>query len=87
MEADYHKKFIKAFEKLHPKIKSKFLERLEIFKVNPFSPVLNNHSVAPEYAGWRSIDITGDYRALFEMIDENAVKFMRIGTHSQLYKK
>jgi mRNA-degrading endonuclease YafQ of YafQ-DinJ toxin-antitoxin module len=37
------------------------------------------------YAGCNSIDITGDYRAIF--LDEgNIVTFVMIGSHSQLYK-
>lgn len=31
------------------------------------------------------IDVTGDYRVLFEPKNKDTVVFMRIGTHSELY--
>ncbi len=85
MVIEYEKQFGKAFKKLLPKIKEKFFERLEIFIKNKFDYILNNHSVDPVYPGCRSIDITGDYRAIF--VDEGSVvTFVTIGTHAQLYK-
>ncbi len=85
MQINYHKKFLKDFDRLNTKIQQKFFERLRIFSRNPFDAVLNNHAVDGVYPGWRSINITGDFRALYEIPSENAVKFMRIGTHSELY--
>ena len=50
-----------------------------------FHPLLHNHSVEPAYPNWRSINITGDYRALYEVLKEGSVVFMKIGTHADLY--
>lgn len=86
MVIDYHKSFLKTFDRLPEKIKDKFYERLRLFSLEPFHPLLNNHSVDSAYPGWRSINITGDYRALYELKNENIVVFMKIGTHSELYK-
>jgi addiction module RelE/StbE family toxin len=86
MKIDYHKKFIKDFNKLSPKLKQKFYDRLRIFSREQFYPLLNNHPVDVVYPGWRSINVTGDYRALYETQGEDLVKFMRIGTHSELYR-
>lgn len=66
------------------KIQDRFKERLDIFLANMFHPMLNNHSVEQTYPGWRSINITGDYRALYE-VKEHTIVFMKIGTHSELY--
>jgi len=85
MKIEYHKKFVKLFNKLPFKIQHKFYEKLRLFEQNPFTQILNNHSVEPAYPGWRSINVTGDYRALFEALTPNAVMFMKIGTHSELY--
>jgi addiction module RelE/StbE family toxin len=85
MRIDYHKKFLKSYDKLPPKIKSKFAIRLRFFSQEPFLPMLNNHSVESVYPGWRSINITGDYRALYEQKSKDLVVFMEIGTHSELY--
>lgn len=85
MKIEYHKKFIKLFNKSPRKIQLKFYEKLELFNQDPFNPILDNHSVDGVYPGWRSINITGDYRALFEPLSSYKVMFMKIGTHSELY--
>lgn len=84
MKIVYHRRFIKVFQKLPVKIQDKFPARLTLFQQNPFHPLLDNHSVEHAYPNWRSINITGDYRALFE-IQKDIIVFMKIGTHSELY--
>lgn len=79
------KKFDKQFAKLPNKIKELFYEKIIIFQTNPFHPVLNNHSVHYPYDGCRSINITNDIRSLYEPVD-NIALFIRIGSHSELYK-
>lgn len=86
MKIDYHRKFVKNFNKLPQKIKNKFYEKLRLFEQDSFNQILNNHSVGYIYPNWRSIDVTGDYRALFEPKNDDVVIFMKIGTHSELYK-
>jgi len=45
---------------------------------------LNNHSLSGEWRGYRSIDITGDIRAVYRI--ENEINlFVAIGSHNQLY--
>ena len=85
MEPILHKGFKKQFRKLPAKIQEQFFKRVNLFLENKFNPILNNHSVDSVSPGWRSINITGDYRALFEEKSENFVIFMKIGTHSELY--
>jgi addiction module RelE/StbE family toxin len=85
MEPVLHKRFKKQFKKLPQKVQRRFFERVELFLKDRFHPLLNNHSVDSAYPGWRSINITGDYRALYEPTTEDAIVFMKIGTHSELY--
>jgi addiction module RelE/StbE family toxin len=85
MNVRFHKKFEKKFAKLPKKIQDKFYTRLKIFTKNPYDSTLNNHPVDPEYPGWRSINITGDYRALFDIVSDDLIVFMIIGSHSELY--
>jgi mRNA-degrading endonuclease YafQ of YafQ-DinJ toxin-antitoxin module len=84
MKVIYHKKFNKKYAKLSPIVKQKFKERRNLFLNDPVNPLLRNHSVERAYPGCKSINITGDYRAIFR---ETAisVEFINIGTHSQLY--
>jgi addiction module RelE/StbE family toxin len=86
MKIDLHRNFKKKFKKLSPKIKRNYFERVELFLKDSFNPLLDNHSVGYIYPNWRSINITGDYRVLFEPKDDDGVIFMKIGTHSELYK-
>lgn len=85
MRIEFHKKFTKKFKKLPKKTQEKFYERLMIFEKNQFSEILNNHSLHNPYEGCRSINISGDIRALYEDRGEVAI-FIRIGSHSELYK-
>jgi len=77
--------FYKKFKKLSPKIQNQFFNRITLFKVNKSSPILNNHSVEKRFLDCRSINITGDYRAIFKEEKENIYIFVNIGTHSELY--
>ena len=86
MKINYHKKFYKNFDKLPVKIREKFYERLKIFSQNQFNPALNNHALVGKYKGFRSIDITGDLRAIFEPVDKDISLFIMVDTHSNLYK-
>jgi addiction module RelE/StbE family toxin len=70
--------------KLTPTLRKKIQERITIFSENPLHPILRNHSLKGKYKNYRSIDITGDMRALY-LQQETEVIFDIIGTHSQLY--
>jgi len=80
----FNKSFYKDYEKLPKKIQDKFWNRLEIFKENKTNKILNNHSVDKAFTNCRSINVTGDYRAIFKEYDDMVV-FVNIGTHSELY--
>lgn len=85
MNIEYSKKFDKAYRKLDSLIRKKSKERIKLFSENPFHPLLHNHSVDPPFTDARSINITGDYRAIFTREGENQFLFINIGTHSELY--
>ena len=79
------KAFDKQYAKLNIKVKVSFKRRLELFKANPFDISLRNHSLKGRYLGYRSIDITGNIRALYTTQGDTIIIFGFIGTHSQLY--
>lgn len=80
----FQKKFEKAFKKLPPKIREKFNQRLTIFIQDEHNPTLNNHSLKGKYLGYRSINVTGDLRAIYKRSGDEAV-FVIIDSHSNLY--
>ncbi len=76
--------FDKQYSRLNPKIKQQFKERLGRFSANPFDVTLKNHPLKGKYKHCRSINITGDIRAVYT-VEDGSVVFGFIGTHSQLY--
>jgi len=84
MEVKFHKNFKKKFNKLPVKVQEQFYERLELFFQNKFDKLLNNHSVDKAFQNCNSINVSGDYRAIFEDKGDLAI-FITIGTHSELY--
>ncbi len=66
-------------------IQEKFYERLALFVKDQHNSLLANHPLNGEWVGYRSINITGDIRAIFEEIDKKHFEFVDIGSHSELY--
>ncbi len=86
MNVIFHKRFDKVASKLPVKVKAKMVERITLFSKDPLAFVLRNHALNTPYKGSYSIDITGDYRAIYYLVDNDTALFTHIGTHSQLYK-
>lgn len=85
MKIQFHKNFIKQYKKRRS-IKRQIDERIVLFRIDPFDPILNNHGLTGKYEGYRSINITGDFRAIFELIDDDTARFIDMDTHGNLYK-
>jgi len=84
MKASYTKNFPHQYSKLLPKIRLGVDERIILWQSDPLNSQLRDHQLKGKYKHYRSIDITGDYRALY-LQKETEVIFDKIGTHSQLY--
>ena len=85
MKVAFHKNFSKQFKKLPIKIQAKVRERIKLFITDPFNVQLNNHSLKGTYLNYRSINITGDLRAIYKNLEDDECIFVVLGTHSQLY--
>jgi addiction module RelE/StbE family toxin len=79
------KNFLKKYNRLRVNEKQKFKKRRNIFRKDQFNPILNNHSLHGEYSSYRSINITGDLRVLYEQLNKDTVQFVIMDTHSNLY--
>ena len=89
LRIDYSRKFIKQLKKAPLPIKKSFKSRFNLFLKDPHNPLLRNHLLTGGYSNCRSINITGDWRAIYSEESENNKKvaiFLALGTHSQLYK-
>lgn len=78
--------FVKKLNKLPKRIQEQFSNRRDLFLENPFYPLLNNHTLQGKYAGCRSINVTGDFRVIYEPIAPDVAYFILIGTHAELYE-
>lgn len=85
MKILFHKNFEKKFIKLSKSFKLKTKERILIFQNSQYDPVLNNHALHGKFVGYRSMNITGDVRIIYKMLDNNTVLLTEIGNHSKLY--
>ena len=87
MKVFFHKYFQKRYSKSSSKIKGKFDIQLELFYNDTHDERLNNHKLHGKYAYHRSINVTGDIRAVYRKIDTTTddVIFVDIGTHGELY--
>ena len=81
----YSKKFKKQYEKLSPKLQQKTKNAIGLWSTNPADESLRLHQLSGKLKRFYSIDITGDVRALYEVIDDEVYLYQMIGTHSQLY--
>ena len=86
MKIEFHKHFTKRYKKIPTGICRQFEERLFVFEENPFHPQLNNHPLTGDRKGQWSINVTSDWRAIYMFKNEDAIVFIDIDTHSNLYK-
>jgi addiction module RelE/StbE family toxin len=90
MKIQFSSYFYRKIKKEDIRIQKSFKEALRLFMSNPSDPRLDNHPLKDPWVGCRSIDITANFRAIYEEINENdeaIVHFITIGTHQELYAK
>lgn len=87
MHVRFSRLFVKQYERADPKIKSAFDKKLELFLMDLSNHQLNDHPLKGKFQGYRSLNVTGDWRDLYlEDRESKRVIFEALGTHSQLYK-
>lgn len=86
MKIELHKNFEKAFSRLDFKQKQRVREVLDLFRKDPFNPLLKNHILHGEFQEYRAISAGGNLRLIFQTIDNfDTVQFLNVGTHNQVY--
>jgi addiction module RelE/StbE family toxin len=89
MKIKFARRFLKEYTRAAKNIQEAIGKRINLFRQDPFHPQLRNHPLSGKYSGYRSININGDWRAVYLEIEsspETIVSFEFLGTHSQLYK-
>ena len=85
MIIQYAPKFKKQYKKLPKKFQEQFDDRVRLFVIDPTNPKLRVHPLKGSYAGYWSMNVNGDIRALYTIRGEEIILFALIGTHSELY--
>ena len=86
MNIIFHKNFEKKFIKLSSRIQESFRKRRDLFLENPLHPQLNNHPLTGDRKGQWSINVTGDWRAIYIFKGEDTAVFIDIDTHGNFYR-
>lgn len=84
----YSPLFLEILKKVDVRISKSFKTKIAIFYQDPTDPRLDNHPLKRQWQGHRSIDITADWRAIYNEIqeeDQTVAYFVAIGTHKDLY--
>jgi addiction module RelE/StbE family toxin len=90
MRIVFDKDFFKKLKKVNVRIRKSFKANILLFSENPHNPKLNNHLLKKEWEGYRSIDITADWRAIYKELQEGGevvAYFIALGTHKDLYER
>jgi plasmid maintenance system killer protein len=72
---------VRQFKKLPKPIQEVALDKISIFKADPFHPSLKTHKLKGELDGLWSFWINFKYRALFKFSDSGVAKVYQIGDH------
>lgn len=89
MRATFDREFLKKYKKSNVRIRNQFDKRFRVFVKDPIDPQLRNHPLRNKWLGYRSINITADWRAIYREIqigEETIAYFVALGTHKELYK-
>ncbi|MBF8250031.1 MAG: hypothetical protein HW400_632 [Candidatus Levybacteria bacterium] len=89
MKVQYDPEFVEKLKKQNVRVSNSFRKAIKIFSKNPADPRLHVHELKREYKGLKSIDVTVNWRAIYEEITEGndlIIYFVTLGTHRQLYK-
>lgn len=82
----YHSnKFAKAYKKVPLEVKLAAEKKEEIFRRNPFDPLLKTHKLKGELSGFYSFSVSYHFRIVFHFENEETIIFDVIGTHA-VYK-
>ena len=69
-------------------MRAAFTQTIDLFLSDPHHPFLRNHALGDKYAGFRSVNVTDDIRAVFkeeQSRERKVITFHMLGTHDELY--
>lgn len=88
MKIVYDSGFLEKLKKVDVRIRKRVKDRILLFSKDPNNLRLNNHPLKKGFQGYRSIDITSDWRIIYKETKigrETVAYFTTLGTHKDLY--
>ena len=85
MAALFHKTFAKKYARLPRRLQIQTDARIALFLKSPDYPQLHVHALKGDRSKQWSFNVTGDYRVVYEYLPDDTVRFLTIGTHSELF--
>jgi len=77
--------FDRLFSELPLKIQEKAARKTELFKENPFSPILRTEKLHLKKHDVWSFRVDRDYRIVFKFVAKGQAEFRLIGHHNKIY--
>ncbi len=88
IEIAFSSSFKRAFKKSvagNTSLETRFWERIELFKSEPFDPKLRTHKLSGKLKDLWSFSIEYDLRVIFAFARQDQVIFVDIGSHKEVY--
>lgn len=82
----YGKPFIKSVKKLPDELQKKLAFLLEVLSNNPFHPSLRAKQLSGVLVGFYSFRITREYRVIFQFIQVDEIKLIKVGHRKDIYR-
>lgn len=88
IEIAFSSSFKRAFKKSvagNAGLETRFWERVELFKNNPFDPKLRTHKLSGKLKDLWSFSIEYDLRVIFSFVGQSQAIFVDLGSHKEVY--
>mgnify|MGYP001590757849 CR=1 FL=1 len=82
----YGDSFIRSARKLPSHIKQKLADLLSILSQNPFHKFLHTKYLVGELTGFFSFRVTRDWRVVFQFVEPEIIKLVKIAHRKDIYK-
>lgn len=82
----YGNNFLKSSGKLPLSTQNKLAGMLTILQENPFHTALHTKKLSNPLFGFYSFRITRDWRVIFQFLDAESIKLLRVGHRKDIYR-
>lgn len=86
IKINFHRGFLKEFDKLPRDIKTKLASLEKVFLENPFSTQLHVKMLKGSFKTFLSFRVTRDYRVIFRFVSSGEVDFLSVRHRKDVYK-